>query len=379
MSAASTLWPIFIFTLIIAALSQHFSVYETNELGNRVYVKKEKFFFGILLVSMCLFVGLREWCNDTGTYREGYIYFINATGNIFNNIKWSLGDSPGFQLVNTILKHLGLSSQSFLMFYSIVTNSIYLWFLRKYSNDFWLTIFLFWAMGVYIFTAAAMRQCVAIAFCLIGIDKFLSEKKLPFVLWVLFASIFHAYAFVFLVVPFLMFKPWTQKTWFLFGGAYIVGILLENLLGAVLSVTDMLGQDYSQSEFMGEGVNIFRLLVVWAPIILSAFVQKFIINSEDKVNHLFFNLSSLNAAIMFIALFGTANYFARLANYFLIFQTLSLPWMLSFFDFKNRKTLKLIVIICYMAYLIFAHVILTPFNSYFAKMSLFEYIKIIFD
>ena len=379
MSAASTLWPIFIFTLIIAAFSQYFSVYETNELGNRVYIKKDKFFFIILLVSMCAFVGLRLWCNDTGTYRDIYIYLTNSTGSIFKGIDWSLAASPGFQLVNTILKHLNFSSQSFLMFYSIVTNSIYLWFLRKYSTNFWLTIFLFWAMGVYIFTAAAIRQCVAIAFCLIGIDKFLNSKKLPFVLWVLFASTFHAYAFVFLVVPFLMFKPWTQKTWFLFGGAFIIGILLENLLGAVLSVTDMLGQDYSQSEFMGEGVNIFRLLVVWAPIILSAFVQKFIINSEDKANNLFLNLSSLNAAIMFIALFGTANYFARLANYFLIFQTLSLPWMLSFFDFKNRKTLKLIVIICYMAYLIFAHVILTPFNSYFAKMPLFEYFKIIFE
>ena len=43
---------------------------------------------------------------------------------------------------------------------------------------------------------------------------------------------------------------------------------------------------------------------------------------------------------MFIALFGTANYFARLANYFLIFQTLALPWMLSYFDYKSKKTLR---------------------------------------
>lgn len=379
MSAASTLWPIFIFTLIISALSQYFSVCEYNELGTRVYIKKDKFFFSILLISMCLFVGLRLWCNDTGTYRDIYVYLTDSKGNIFKNIDWAIGDSPGFQITNTILKHLGLSSQSFLMFYSIITNSIYLWFLRKYSTDFWLSIFLFWALGVYIFTAAAIRQCVAIAFALIGIDKFLKNKKFLFVFWILFASAFHAYAFVFLVVPFLIFKPWTKNTWYLFFGAFVIGILLENLLGGILSITDMMGMDYSNTEFSGEGVNVFRLLVVWAPIILSAFVQKNMSKSEDNTNNLFLNLSSLNAAIMFIALFGTANYFARLANYFLIFQTLALPWMLSYFDNKSKKTLKIIIIVCYMAYFIFANVIHTPFNSYFAKMSLFEYLEIIFE
>jgi hypothetical protein len=220
MSAASTLWPIFFFTLIIAALYDVYSVKAYNELGARVYVKKDKFFFSILLISMCLFVGLRIWCNDTGTYRDGYIYLTNSTGSIFKNIDWSLGASPGFQLINTILKHLHFSSQSFLMFYSIVTNSIYLWFLKKHSTDFWLSIFLFWTMGVYTFTAAAIRQCVAIAFALIGIDRLLNGKKKQFIFWILLATTFHSYAFVFLFIPFLNFKPWSKKTWYLFGGAF---------------------------------------------------------------------------------------------------------------------------------------------------------------
>lgn len=379
MSAASTLWPMFFFTLVVAALSDVTSIKEYNELGIRAYVKKENFFFGILLISMCLFIGLRIWCNDTGTYRDIYIYLTSSTGSIFKNIDWALASSPGFQLVNTILKHLHFSSQSYLMFYSIVTNSIYLWFLRKHSTDFWLSIFLFWTMGVYTFTAAAMRQCIAIAIALIGIDRLIKDNKKSFVFWVLLATTFHAYAFVFLVAPFLNFKPWSKKTGYLFIGAFFVGVFLESLLGTVLSVADMLGKDYSQSEFSGEGVNVFRLLVIWAPIILSVFVQKTMVKSEDNTNNLFLNLSSLNAAVMFIALFGTANYFARLANYFLIFQTLALPWMLSYFDKKSQMALRLIIIGCYMLYFIFANVILTPFNHYFAKMTFFEYLKIIFE
>lgn len=379
MSAASTLWPIFIFTLVMAAFSDASSTTEHTELGARVYLKKDKFFFSILLVSMCLFVGLRLWCNDTGTYRDIYIYLTSSTGSIFKNIDWSLGASPGFQLINTILKHLNFSSQSFLMFYSIVTNAIYLWFLKKYSPNFWLSIFLFWTMGVYTFTAAALRQCVAVAFALVGIDRFLNNKKAQFILWVLLATTFHAYSIIFLIVPFLTFKPWSKNTWYLFFGAFVAGISLESLLGTVLSVTDMMGKEYSANAFSGEGVNIFRLLVVWAPIILSVIAQKRLQHSDDSNNNLFFNLSSLNAAIMFIALFGTANYFARLANYFLIFQTLALPWIISYFDDKSKKTLYVIVVLCYFLYFVFANVILTPFDSYFSKMTLFEYFKIIFD
>jgi hypothetical protein len=87
----------------------------------------------------------------------------------------------------------------------------------------------------------------------------------------------------------------------------------------------------------------------------------------------------INAEIMFIALFGTANYFARLANYFLIYQTLALPWMFRFFNRKSQWLLTLGVILCYTLYFIFANVILTPFNTYFAKMSLWKYLQTLFS
>lgn len=81
---------------------------------------------------------------------------------------------------------------------------------------------------------------------------------------------------------------------------------------------------------------------------------------------------------MFVALFGTANYFARLANYFLIFQALAVPWIIVHFKEKDRSILRIIIIGCYMLYFIFANVILTPFNTYFAKMSLWDYLEGLF-
>lgn len=84
-------------------------------------------------------------------------------------------------------------------------------------------------------------------------------------------------------------------------------------------------------------------------------------------------LSMLNGAIMFDGLFGTANYFARLANYFLIFQSLSLPWMLKKIGGRDGKVLTALLVLGYTAYFYYANAINQPFDHYFARLSLAEY------
>lgn len=84
-------------------------------------------------------------------------------------------------------------------------------------------------------------------------------------------------------------------------------------------------------------------------------------------------LSMLNGAIMFDGLFGTANYYARLANYFLIFQSLSLPWMLKKIGSRDGKVLTALLVLGYAAYFYYANAINQPFDHYFARLSLAEY------
>ena len=378
MGNSSTLWPIFFFSMLLAFLADNQSVYEYSALGEKVYIRKNRTFFVILLISMSVFVGLRIWCNDTKTYREIYEYLTPSSGNIFSEMDWALGSNPGYTLINRIIKHTGASSQTFLMIMSFFTNGIYLWFIRKYSSDFWLSVFLFWTMGSYIFTAAAIKQTAAVAFSLLGIDSYLKDKKISFIFWILLAATVHPYALMFLITPFMLHAPWSNKTYYYLLIFFVIGTALQPLLGTVISITSMIGETYETSSFNGEGVNIFRLLVNWAPIVLSFLVRNKMRDSKDKKRNLFMNFATLNAEIMFVALFGTANYFARLANYFLIFQVLALPWILQNFNLQNRKILKIAVVLCYMLYFIFANVILKPFNTYFAKMTLWEYLKTLF-
>lgn len=71
---------------------------------------------------------------------------------------------------------------------------------------------------------------------------------------------------------------------------------------------------------------------------------------------------------------GTANYFARLANFFLISQSLSLPWMLKKIGGRDRKMLTALMVLGFLAYFYYANAINQPFDQDFARLSLSEYL-----
>ena len=369
----SELLPVVLTSMILAVLSHYTSVYERN--GMR-YVRREWVFYAAMAVVMILFVGLRTDYNDTYLYIYGYNRL--EVGPVLAGRNWSLSVDPGFNAVNQLLVNLGVDVHTWLLFYAAVTLGIYLWFIRKYSSNLWLTIFLFITVGGYTFTMAAIKQCAAVAFCLVSVDRAIQKKWLSFVFWVALGSLFHAYALMYLVVPLLMFEPWTKKSYLMLGAFGAAGVLLQPLMGTVISITSMLGEEYDAASFGGEGVNAFRLAVVAVPVILSFMTRSVIVKKNDRVMNVMVNLVMLNAEIMFVALFGTANYFARLANYFLAFQCITIPWLFSNFDRQTRRWLIPAAVVCYVLYFYYAQAISERFDMQFSCISLETYLRKIF-
>lgn len=370
----SKLLPIFIFGIVLAYVSDRRAIVEFDSYGDRVYRKKDKLIFFIIAIVLAIFVGLRTSYNDTNTYMNMYEALSPGISNLLT-IDLSLGENPGFWVVNTIVKTIGFSTQSFLMFYAIITVGIYLWFIRKYSDNIWLSVFLFFTMGCYTFTMAAIKQCVAVAFCLVATDRYLQNKKISFVLWVLIASTFHPYSLMYLIIPFLNFEPWSGKTYLFLIIFLVIGLSLQPLLGTVVDITTMLGEEYDATTFTGEGINIFRLAVVWVPVVISFFTRRYLRVNNSKVDNIILNLTILNAEIMFIGLFGTANYFGRLANYFLIFQALCLPHLFKAFNETSRKLITSACIIGFLLYFYYANVINQNFDSSFNFISFVDYFR----
>ena len=365
--------PVIVICLFLAFFSDVFST--KSSLKNN-YEYKEKFIWIIIAFAMAVFAGLRVSYNDTFTYIYEYEEIVNSKLD-FSDFNWALGANPGFRIVAMILKYIGFSANGYLMFYSIITYTIYIWFIHKYSTDFLMSIFLFICLA-FTFPLAAIKQCVAVAFCLIAVDKAINKKWFWFIFWILIAETFHAYSFMYFIVPFLFFVPWKSKKTYLWIVFFlIIGIMLKPLLGTVLSITDSLGDNYTLEDFSGEGVNPLRLAVCLVPLVLSFILRKHISNTNSEMgraDNLCLNLSFLNGEIMFVALFGTANYFARLANYFYIFPVITLPRLFNMFSPKWRTPIKFAVIVCYFLFFYYsaclAHI---PFDEEFMSIPISEF------
>ena len=337
------------------------------------YDRRERLMTWMMITVLIFFCGLRTWGNDTVTYR--HMYQQTPPWEEYRDefdVKFAHG--PGFYYVTSVIKGLGFTEQDYLMFYSIITVSSYVLFVRRYSVNMVFGVFLMFATGFYTFAMAAIKQTVATAICLWAIPFALDKKWIRFCLIIVLASFFHPYALVYFVVPFMMFEPWKGKTVVCVILFVAVGFLLDTLIGTVLDITAMMGAEYSAEEMLGEGVNIFRVLVCFVPLGLAVFFGGELFREGDKSVYLMFNLAMINALIMFVGLFGTANYFARLANYFLPAQVIILPWMISSAHPQDRRWLLPCSVIGYLGFFYYENAIIRPFDSGYTQMSLWTYL-----
>ena len=128
------------------------------------------------------------------------------------------------------------------------------------------------------------------------------------------------------------------------------------------------------TSFVGEGVNIFRVLVCFVPLFLSVLYSRKLFGQTTRTDNILFNMSMLNALIMFVGLFGTANYFARLANYFLPAQVVVLPWILKKIGGRDGQILTLLCIIGFAGYFMYGNMVQHVFDEKFAQITFWNYI-----
>ena len=368
------LWILLAASLVIAWLIDR----RDRDLRHRGKDRQERLVTWLLILILGFFCGLRTWGNDTVTYLEIYEHLTPTWDQISQKNTPDFSSGIGFFYVSSILKTLGFSKQDYLMFYAFATVIPYVLFVRRHSRSMVFGVFLMFATGFYTFSLAAIKQCMAMGICLMAVDLALERKWIRYLLAIAAAALFHPYAVVYLLVPLMMFKPWTPRT-FLYTGIFIVaGFYLDTLIGTVLDIADMMGAEYTTEEFMGEGVNIFRVVVSFVPMILAALYGKNLFRHSSREDNLMFNLAMLNALIMFVGLFGTANYFARLANYFLPAQVIVLPWILRRAHPKDQSWLIPACIVGYLGYFYYEHAIIRPFDSGYAHTSFWDYIAGLF-
>ncbi len=367
------LWVVLAVSCGLAFLSEKYTFFWGGRKGkslNWVFVL-------LLIVFLSLFAGLRTGYNDTSAYLKSY-NSLAAFPDILDGFSWELGANPGFFLLNSLLKAAGFHAQTFILFYSALFVTAAVLFMKRYSNSFTLSIFLFVCVNGYLFSMAAIKQCAAISIGLIAIPFVEKKKWITFALLIFLAATFHPYILLFAILPFLRFRPWSPGTWILLLLTAISARYLPHIVDTAVDVAALLGDGYDAEAFVGEGVNVFRVLVTCVPPLLTFVFLPNISNAKtDRMEYAFMNSSFVFAAIMFVGLFGTANYFGRLANYCIVFPAVALPLIVSKLSPNDRRFLTVAMVVCYLAYFYYGNGIHSSFAREFSRMSLLEYLRMI--
>ena len=224
---------------------------------------------------------------------------------------------------------------------------------RKYSPDFFMSMFLFVASTDYLsWMFNGLRQFTAVTIILFAFNLILTKKYIFAIIVILFASFFHGSAL--LVIPFIFIvqgKAWNKKTLlFLFGVIISVSFIdqFTNILDSALSDTQYQNVVSDWQSWQDDGTNFLRVLIYSVPAIISLYGKKKIDKENDPVINICTNMSIASAGIYIVSMFTSGIFIGRLPIYFSLFSYILLPWEIrSIFQLNFQKIIKICLYFMY--------------------------------
>ncbi len=230
--------------------------------------------------------------------------------------------------------------------------------ISKYSSNFFVGIMLYIFIGAWHNSFNGIRQYMAAAVIFAGHRYILEKKFWKYLLVILLASCCHITALVMLPLYFVVNRKVNLKNMILVVGiAVVMRYSYDIFFGIMNSVK---GRDQTEFEYMQTEVNIFRILVAFAPLVLPLFTRKGFF--EDKENRLYFNMLLMNAAFMFAT--AESAYLARVGIYTEIFATLAFPKILDGMISENKKIWTSIIMVLYFGFWVYELVGRDSLNNY---------------
>lgn len=331
--------------------------------------------FVLLLVLLTLFAGLRTSYNDTMNYIAGYErmgtltdFFAGADSrNIFKN--------PLFYCYEALLKTLGFDAQMLIFTTAFLTQLGLLRFIKRYSRHFTFSIFIYFTLGTFVFTLAALKQVLAMSVACCAIPYLERRKWGRYYLLVFVAMLIHTYALAFAVLPLFAVKPWRKFT-FLFVAAMVVLMMnFEASITAFMEQANDLGKTLAEYEVFDDAtINVFRLGVYAVTPLLSFVFRRWALRGSTRMQNVLVHMSIISLAFMSMGTQSGANMFGRMATYFELGTICCLPTLLS--DTFGRRSYRLIsalAVACFMGFFVYANAVNVRFDEAYRAVSLWKW------
>lgn len=294
---------------------------------------------------------------DTASYRR---WFLSLPRDIsqWPEILSEASKDQGFSLLLLVLR-LILGNLDVLFFFIIAAFQILVvaMICRKYSCNYWMSIFLFIATTDYIsWVNNGIRQFLAVTIIFAATGLILKKQYIFSVLLVLLASTIHGSALLMIPIIFIIQgKPWNKNTVLLV--VLSIGVLyfadqFTNLLDQLLSNTAYTNMVTDWKEWEDDGTNPIRVLIYSIPTILSLIGLRYIKKANNPIINLATNASLVSTALYIVSMGTSGIFMGRLPIYVSMYSMyILLPWEIeNIFSKRSAKLVTSGIVILFSAF-----------------------------
>ena len=310
----------------------------------------------ILVLPLAMWAGSRGNVADTTLYRKMFLEESRGLMDI-PGVLFSDGKDTGFTALTIFLKSfIGNNDRLYFTVFAVFQMACICLVFRKYSSDFWISIFLFVASTDYTsWMFNGMRQFIAVCMIFGCFDLVVKKKYIRMILVILLASLIHGSALMMIPIIFIVQgKPWNFKTILLMLATVIIVLFIDRFTPIL---QDMLA-DTQYGDVMGneiwavdDGTNIIRVLVYSVPAIISLVGRKYLDQANNTAINICVNCSIVTAALYAVSAVTSGIYIGRLPIYTTLMGYMSLPWLIKhMFDRDSARLVKVAMIVLYVAF-----------------------------
>lgn len=339
-----------------AGLLLHSMPQKPELLGRNFVLRWNWFAASLLVLPLIIWAAARSAFGDTYAYQRSFAsapyYWTDLPAYMKKN-----SEDWAFYLLMAFCKCLGV--RSYATFFLIIASTQMLCLVRtfrKYSNHYWLCIFLFVVSTDYFsWMFNGMRQFLAAAIIFGAFDLLVKKRYALYGLVIIIAAQFHASALIMLPLSLVMMgSALNRKTILMILGVAIVIPFVDRFMPILNNaLADTQYSDITSNEIwtVDDGTDPMRVLVYSVPALIALFGYRYIRRTNDISMHLCVNCAMITMAIYLVSSVTSGIYVGRLPIYTTFQGYMALPWMIDeIFEKDTARLIKLLMICCYAVF-----------------------------
>lgn len=311
----------------------------------------------LLAAPYVIWAGWRQTFGDTEQYRGTFLSMPSELSQIRSYME-GVEKAHGFRLIELLFKCLVSKSDiAFFVFIAAIQMGCLVYIYRKYSTNYWLSIFFFVASTDYLsWMHNGIRQFLAATIIFLCIPLVAKRKYLMAIAIILVAAMIHSSAL--LVVPFVLVingKSWNIRT-LAFGVAVFVAVVYADYITGFLAT--FLEDTAYEGDIIfltsNDGTNILRALFYSVPAVLTLFFRPYVDEANDPLINVCANLSIITTGFYIFSVYTSGILMGAIPIYFSLSNYILIPWLIqNVFDRDSVFFVEILFIAVYIVFFYF--------------------------